>query len=130
MSKKLKAKLDRIFSEYIRMRDSYTEGGGIDRLFICISCDIQKVYSEADCGHFYGRANMTMRYDEENCNAQCVSCNQFKSGNPDGYKIGLKKKYGEDILEELQQRSIKITKLHPFEYEDLINKYQQKLKEL
>lgn len=128
MSNKLKDKLDRIFSEYIRMRDSYTEGDF--RLFICISCDIQHVYEDGQCGHYYGRANMAMRFDEQNCNAQCITCNQFKAGNRDGYALGLQKKYGEDVLDEMQKRSLVITKLHPFEYKELITKYQLKLKEL
>ena len=68
----LKAKLDRVFSEYIRLRD--TEGRTKDGFFKCISCGQIKPYSQADCGHYIGRQHMATRYNEINCNAQCRYC--------------------------------------------------------
>ncbi len=74
MSKKpnLKTKLDRVFSEYIRLRD--TAGHSKDGYFRCISCGQIKPYSQADCGHYIGRQHMATRYNEINCNAQCRNC--------------------------------------------------------
>lgn len=68
----LKAKLDRVFSEYIRLRD--TEGHTKDGFFKCVSCGQIKPYSQADCGHYIGRQHMATRYNEINCNAQCRYC--------------------------------------------------------
>lgn len=68
----LKAKLDRVFSEYIRLRD--TAGHTKDGYFRCISCGQIKPYSQADCGHYIGRQHMATRYNEINCNAQCRNC--------------------------------------------------------
>ncbi len=74
MSKKpnLKTKLDRVFSEYIRLRD--TAGHSKEGYFRCISCGQIKPYSQADCGHYIGRQHMATRYNEINCNAQCRNC--------------------------------------------------------
>lgn len=62
-------KLDRVFSEYIRLRDTMPNG-----MFRCISCGKIKPYSQADCGHYHSRTHMSIRFDEENCNAECKYC--------------------------------------------------------
>ena len=62
----LKAKLDKEFSLYIRLRDSMPNG-----YFRCISCGEIKPFEQADCGHYINRQHMNTRYDEMNCNAQC-----------------------------------------------------------
>jgi len=124
----LKAKLDRVFSEYIRLRD--TEGHTKDGYFRCISCGQIKPYSQADCGHYIGRQHMATRYNEINCNAQCRFCNRFNEGLKGGYRQGLVQKYGEDkvLLLEASQRNT--AKISGFEYEEMIKHYQQKTKEL
>jgi hypothetical protein len=123
----LKAKLDRVFSEYIRLRD--TAGHSKEGYFRCISCGQIKPYSQADCGHYIGRQHMATRYNEINCNAQCRFCNRFNEGMKGGYRQGLVKKYGEDkvLLLEASQRNT--AKISDFEYEELIKFYQQKIKE-
>lgn len=64
-------KLDRVFSEYIRLRDSKPYGY---KYFRCISCGMVKPYEQMDCGHFIGRTHMATRFDEKNCNGECKSC--------------------------------------------------------
>lgn len=63
------AKLDRIFSKYIRLRDVMPNG-----YFMCISCGQIKHYEQADCGHFFSRKHMATRFDEDNCSAECKYC--------------------------------------------------------
>lgn len=120
----LKAKLDRVFSEYIRKRDSK------DGYFTCISCGKVKPYSKADCGHYINRIHMATRYSEINCNAQCSACNRFDEGNMSGYRQGLIKKYGEQrvLLLEMQKNDTK--KYSNFEYQALIEHYQKEIKKL
>ena len=117
------AKLDRVFSLFIRQRDSK------DGYFECISCGKIKPYKQADCGHFVNRSYVSTRYDEINCNAQCRNCNRYKKGSNQGYRRGLLKKYGvkaEDIL--TRKKSITL-KLAPFEIELMIVEYKEKLNE-
>ena len=123
----LKAKLDRVFSEYIRLRD--TEGHTKDGYFRCISCGQIKPYSQADCGHYIGRQHMATRYNEINCNAQCRFCNRFNEGLKAGYRNGLVQKYGEDKVLLLESQQVKTAKISVLEYEEMIKYYQQKIKE-
>ena len=123
----LKAKLDRVFSEYIRLRD--TAGHSKEGYFRCISCGQIKPYSQADCGHYIGRQHMATRYNEINCNAQCRYCNRFNEGLKGAYRNGLVQKYGEDKVLLLESQQVKTAKISVFEYEEMIKYYQQKIRE-
>lgn len=115
----LKAKLDRIFSLYIRLRDTMPNG-----YFKCISCGKIKPFAQADCGHYVNRQHMSTRFHEMNCNAQCRHCNRFMEGNMQGYRQGLIEKYGEQrviILEALKNQTRHYS---DFEYRELIKYYQ------
>ena len=61
---KLKDTLDKVFSEYIRLRDVREDG-----TFICISCNNGFPYEVSDCGHYISREHMSTRFSEENCKA-------------------------------------------------------------
>ena len=120
----LLAKLDKVFSLFIRQRDS------TDGYFKCISCGKIKVHSQADCGHFVNRSYLSTRYDEVNCNAQCRNCNRYKDGNREGYRRGLLKKYGEKAVDILDIKKSMTLKLAPFELELMIEQYKAKLNEM
>lgn len=62
-------KLDKVFSAYIRLRDVMPSG-----YFKCISCNQIKPFEQADCGHFFSRKNMSVRFDEDDCHAECRFC--------------------------------------------------------
>ena len=120
----LKAKLDKVFSEYIRKRD--TRNG----VFKCISCGRILPYEQADCGHYINRKHMTTRFDEMNCNAQCRSCNRFDEGNIQGYRRGLVAIYGEQQITLLEDKKHNFRKYSDFEYEVLIKHYKEEIKKL
>lgn len=63
--------LDRVFSQYIRMRDSKEFGY---KYFRCISCGKVKSYDQGDAGHYYSRRNMSVRFNELNVNMECAYC--------------------------------------------------------
>ena len=120
----LKAKLDKVFSEYIRKRD--TRNG----VFKCISCGRILPYEQADCGHYINRKHMATRFDEMNCNAQCRSCNRFDEGNIQGYRRGLVALYGEQQVTLLEAKKHNLRKYSDFEYEVLIKHYKEEIKKL
>lgn len=120
----LKAKLDKVFSEYIRKRD--TRNG----VFKCISCGRILPYEQADCGHYINRKHMATRFDEMNCNAQCISCNRFDEGNIQGYRRGLVSLYGEQQVNLLEAKKHNFRKYSDFEYEVLIKHYKEEIKKL
>ena len=122
---RLKDTLDRVFSEYIRLRDTKEDG-----TFTCISCDSKLPYEESDCGHYISRKHMSTRFSEENCNAQCITCNRHNYGNIKGYRSGLIKKYGESIVLSLESAKYQINKMSESDYREKITHYRKKVKEL
>lgn len=119
----LKKKLDKVFSQYIRLRDMLPG----TTLFRCISCG--KVYpiSNADCGHYINRKHMSTRFSEVNCNAQCRQCNRFDEGNMSGYRLGLIGKYGEQRVAFLEAQKYETRKYYDYEYEALIAHYKKEI---
>ena len=115
--------LDKVFSLYIRKRDSV---GGVGR---CISCGKIILAKYNHCGHFINRRHLSTRFDEQNCNLQCVSCNSFDEGNFEGYRAGLIKKYGEGTPEKLYIKKFNECHLSQTEINILTKYYKTKLKE-
>jgi 5-methylcytosine-specific restriction endonuclease McrA len=117
----LKKILWRYFSEYIRKRDNYT----------CISCGKKCIGSECHAGHYHPRTDgLSLFFDEKNVNAQCSACNLFRHGNLTQYALALKRKYGDQILEELEWKHRQFIQIHENEYLKFIEIYKQKLREL
>ena len=117
-------KLDRVFSEYIRQRDSDENGYGR-----CIACGKVVHWKNADCGHYINRRFLALRYSEINCNLQCRSCNRFSEGNLAEYGLALQKKYGEDIIKKLIVMKNLPMKYTQYEIEKITEYYKQKIKQ-
>lgn len=118
--RQLKVKLDTVFSKFIRTRDNWT----------CYTCGKHGVGGQIHCGHFISRSHNSTRYDEMNCNAQCVACNVFKDGNMGEYALRLIKDYGEEEFEALILRGRDIKQFTTHELENLIEEYKIKTKHL
>jgi hypothetical protein len=126
--KTVKNELDRVFSLFIRKRDCIK--GNIGDFIYCISCGGIVPFDEADAGHYAHRGNMSTRWMEKNVNAQCRRCNRFMGGNLDGYALGLIKKYGDNILWEINAQKQKPKNWTVKEMEALIVVYKHKLNKL
>lgn len=73
-----------VFNKWIRLRDA--EKG-------CISCQTGR---PQNAGHFYhAHLYSALRFNEINVQGQCVPCNLSKAGNPEGFRRGLIRRYGE-----------------------------------
>lgn len=118
-------RLDKVFSQYIRLRDAM-EGG----YFKCISCGKVKPIDKADCGHYFSRRHMATRFDEDNCNAECSYCNRFGSDHLDGYRHNLIKKIGPTRFQMLAVRRNETRKWSAFELEAMIKHYRDEVKRL
>lgn len=73
---------------------------------------------------------MALRYDEQNCNAQCRACNRYDEGNLQGYRKGLIAKIGEKAVDMLEVKKFNYCKLTSVELDILIALYKKKIKEL
>lgn len=120
-----KGQLDRVFSKYIRLRDSMP-GGFIK----CISCGKIVLAKEADNGHYINRQHMALRFSELNCNAQCRKCNRFDEGNMSGYRQGLVAKIGEDKVQMIEAMKNTTNKITDAEYKIMIKHYKDEVKRL
>lgn len=122
----LKKELQVIFNRFIRLRDTIN-----GTYFVCISCDEQKNLDQMNAGHYFAAGhNEAIRYDEKNCNGQCIRCNNFLHGNLIGYTKGMLKKYGQATIDDLEIRRHNISKLAKFEVRLLMDIYEKKIEAL
>ena len=104
--KQLKTKIDNARREYVRKRDlDFREGAN------CISCGKYFYAADLQVGHYHSRGydfTSEIGKDERNVNLQCVTCNgnlfNKKARTDKDYAVGLERKYGYGILEELQKK--------------------------
>ena len=92
---------DKIFSDIIRTRDSWT----------CQRCNktINRFSPTArqglHCSHFIGRSRYNTRFDEDNCVALCYGCHRYFTSNPLEHHEWQHKRMGEERLVDLHARS-------------------------
>ncbi|HIO30746.1 recombination protein NinG [Marinobacter salarius] len=104
--KKLKSRGDWLkdaqteFNKFVRLRDRHQP---------CISCgnypdDAGLITgSRIDAGHYRSvGACPELRFEELNCHAQCVKCNQHLSGNTVEYRIRLIQRLGHETVEWIE----------------------------
>lgn len=91
------AKLWKVFSEYIRLRDANEQG-----YCKCFTCGLIRHWKQVDCGHGIGRQHWATRYSEKNNHAQCKKCNGFEGGRMDVYKERVNETYGPNTWELME----------------------------
>ena len=122
---KLKKKLDKVFSEYIRRRNADHLG-----FITCFTCGVKKHWKEQQAGHFQSRSHHSTRWDEINVQVQCVKCNMYRQGEQYKFRMYLDQRFGDGTAEELEYRAKTIVKLNRVDYEEAIERYKQKIREL
>jgi len=123
---KLKKELDKWFSLYIRLRDATAEGS-----VQCFTCSrISHYKSGMQNGHFQSRRHHSTRWNELNCQVQCVKCNMYEQGEQFRFGLALDSKYGEGTSEELEFLARTIIKLSRIDYEEKISYYKEAVEKL
>ena len=130
--------LDRVFSKFIRLRDSFPSNHFYRIWGNCSTCkkkvlvwEIGVGYNDsAHCGHFVCRTHQATRHDEQNAHLQCAECNILGLGKPEEMADYIDKKYGKGTAESLIIKSKKLTKLFPHEKKELLHFYRKKVNEL
>jgi len=115
-------KLDRIFSEYIRLSKS---NNGVCK---CCTCGKLDNWKDCDAGHYISRSHLSVRYNEQNVWPQCRACNRFHEGRKDAFALFLLEKFGPDVLKNMDKD--KWEPCFNFPFEELINHYKPLVKEL
>ena len=123
---KLKKELDKWFSLFIRLREATSEGS-----VQCFTCSrISHYKSGMQNGHFQSRRHHSTRWNELNCQVQCVKCNMYEQGEQFRFGIGLDGKYGEGTSEELEFLARTIMKVSRIDYEEKISYYKDLVEKL
>ena len=114
----------KIFNTYIRLRDKGKT---------CISCKalMDDRVRKYDAGHYFSQGGHgSVRYNEDNCHAQCVYCNRHLHGNIHFYQIKLRERIGDNRFDLLESQSNIYKKWTIEELKELIGEYKQKVKQL
>jgi hypothetical protein len=115
---KMLAKAQEVFNKYIRLRDSQ------DGYFTCISCGKVKPVEQMNCGHYVPqKGGSYLRYNEWNCNGECIFCNGFDEFHLIGYRKRLIDKIGQDAVNWLEENRHTVKKWTRAELEEIIKKY-------
>ena len=115
---KLVKKLDTVFSQYIRLKNS------VDGKATCFTCGKVDEWKKLQCGHFQSRKHYSTRWDEINCQVQCAGCNVFKYGEQYKFSVNLDAKYGKGTAERLHIKAQQIIKISNIELEEMIKNYK------
>lgn len=118
-----KNKMDRVFSKYIRLRDTDDNGFGP-----CITCGKVVHYKEADCGHFRSRVHMASRWHPLNSSLQCKACNMKPGGEQWLHGLALDAKHGPGTAEAMEDLSRTTLRLSEKEIVHMRKEYEQKVK--
>lgn len=118
--KVLEARLWKVFSEYIRLRDADHNG-----FCKCFTCSNIRYWRDMDCGHGIGRQHKGTKYNEQNNHAQCGKCNGFEGGRMDVYKEEMNRRYGAHTWELMEAAAKKPRKYTRFEIEAMTEHYKR-----
>jgi len=121
----LEKKLDRVFSEYIRL--SAADDNGIVQ---CVTCGSFHHWREVHCGHFIPRGRKPTRFNEMNAHVQCVRCNTFRHGEHDIYRLYLVNKYGKEAVEKLEHLALIGGSDDAYSLQMKLDEYRQKVRQL
>lgn len=119
-------KLDEIFSQYIRLKHS--DSNGVCR---CITCGKPVFWKDIQNGHYMSRVYRSTRFDENNCRPQCMPCNVFLHGNISKYRKALVDELGGEMVDMIETKAWSITmKYTALEYEEMYYKYKEEVERL
>jgi len=121
-SKFWKAKAQKVFNEFIRLRDSHLG---------CVSCDKPSSWDgQWHASHWKSRgARPDLAFNEDNVHKSCSVCNNFKSGNVGDYEVRLIEKIGLCRVNALRLQSFD-KPLMVDDYKAIYNKYRLETKQL
>jgi hypothetical protein len=121
----LKKKAWRLFSEWIRRKDS--DEGGTEHCYTCLKLAHWK---ELHAGHAIPGRHNAVLFDEDIVKPQCPICNVWKGGQYHIFATKLIRAHGMDWWEQKLIDSRRVVKYTAADLEDLILELKQKLEQL
>ena len=124
--KKAVKNLDLWFSRYIRLRDSRSDYP----VCYCVTCGDPHHPKNIQNGHYVKRNILITRWDDTNCNSQCVKCNNYGKGEEALHRIELIKKHGQEHVEYLESLKTSNIKYSSVELRELAKQYRKRVNNL
>ena len=121
----LTAKLDKIFSIYVRLK--YADSNGNVK---CYTCDNTHHYKSIQNGHFQSRRYMSTRFHVNNCKPQCYACNVGLHGQQYIFGVNLDREHGKGTAETMVLLSKQQKKFSAEEFKELIKFYTEEVENL
>lgn len=115
---KIRDKIDKVFNEYIRLRDG-----------ACVICgNIESL----QCSHYWGKkARPAVRWDELNAHAMCAKCHFLHHhGHEAIYADFMYTQYGKGKVDELTKKSTGQSKWNRSELDGKLTYWKGKLHEI
>lgn len=122
---KLKKETWDMFSKWVRLSMASPDGN-----VECVTCGRIKNYKEMQAGHFIPGRHGTVLFDERNVHPQCYTCNVVLGGNGPKYYKYMLKRYGQKVIDELENEDRINKQFEFYELETLYHFYRHKLNEL
>lgn len=114
--KSLVAKLDKVFSLYIRSRDKE-----------CVICHAKE---NLTCGHLFSRGHHSTRWMKLNAHCQCTGCNYLHEYDTYPYTRYFIKRYGIEEYDRLHAVYATVQKYKTYDLEVTIEYYTDLLNRL
>ena len=121
----LTAKLDKIFSLYVRLKYADNQGN-----VKCFTCDNVHHYKAIQNGHFQSRRYMSTRFHVNNCKPQCYACNVGLHGQQYIFGVNLDREMGSGTAETMVLLSKQQKKFSTEEFKELIKHYTEEVENL
>ena len=115
----LDAKLDRVFSIWVRRR--HADVGGTCS---CVTCGTLKFWKDMHAGHFIKRQHRSTRWRPTNVHPQCPRCNRWMGGQQDEYGHFIIQTYGLAEYQDLMAAKHQVCKFTRADLDEMIAKYQ------
>ena len=107
------------FSWYIRSKRS------VNGFNSCCTCGQNYEVKRLQAGHFTQGRHPSVLFDERNCHPQCYNCNINLKGNPRKYDAFMKRKYGQEVIDDLDAKDGQDSKMKWFDYQEIYDKYKK-----
>ncbi len=115
----------------VRMKAAIAEN--LDGYVSCVSCGVKRHWKELDAGHYFPRADKSVKLMEENIHPQCKGCNiRMSYGDTkviSAYRRYLIDIYGEEFLNDMEALARKPAKFDRAEIENLTKTLKTQIKQ-
>jgi len=105
------------FSKWVR------QNGSIAGFNECVTCGRKKPWKELHAGHFIPGRHNSVLFDERNVHPQCYACNVVLGGNGPKYQRYMKSKYGQKVIDELEELDRQNRPMKVYEFLELADRY-------